>query len=101
MKELKGSQRKYLRGIAHDLKPSAYVGQNGLTENLVKEISQGLHANELIKVKFVEYKEKQVKALMAQQIADKTDSHLAGIIGHIAIYYKEHLEPEKRKIQLS
>ena len=100
MKELKGSQRKYLRGLAHGLNPAAFVGQKGLTDALVSEVNQGLDAAELIKVKFVDNKEKETKTALAQEIAQRTQSHLAGLIGHVAIYYREHRESEKRVIKL-
>ncbi|MFO7749680.1 MAG: YhbY family RNA-binding protein [Desulfobacteraceae bacterium] len=100
MKELKGSQRKYLRGLAHNLKPSAFVGQKGLTDALVNEVNSGLDASELIKLKFVDYKEKSVKNALALEIAEASRSHLAGLIGHIAIYYREHADPDKRKIAI-
>ena len=35
--ELKGSQKKYLRGLAHKLNPSAFIGHKGITENLIEE----------------------------------------------------------------
>ncbi|MFK5953943.1 MAG: YhbY family RNA-binding protein [Desulfobacterium sp.] len=100
MKELKGSQRKYLRGLAHGLNPAAFVGQKGLTDALVSEVNQGLDAAELIKVKFVDNKEKETKTALAQEIAQRTQSHLAGLIGHVAIYYREHRESEKRTIRI-
>ena len=100
MKELKGSQRKYLRGLAHGLNPAAFVGQKGLTDALVSEVNQGLDAAELIKVKFVDNKEKETKTALAQEIAQRTQSHLAGLIGHVAIYYREHRETEKRTIKI-
>jgi len=100
LKELKGSQRKYLRGLAHGLNPAAFVGQKGLTDALVSEVNQGLDAAELIKVKFVDNKEKETKTALAQEIAQRTQSHLAGLIGHVAIYYREHRESEKRTIRI-
>ena len=76
------------------------MGQKGMTDALVQEVDQGLDAAELIKVKFVEYKEKKVKTEMAQEIARRTRSHLVGLIGHVAIYYREHRDVEKRQIQV-
>ena len=68
MIQLKGSQRKYLRGLAHKLNPSAFVGQKGLTPSLVEEIDQALEAAELIKVKFVEHKDKETKTALVDEI---------------------------------
>ena len=100
MNELNGSQRKYLRGLAHGLNPAAFVGQKGVTDALVKEINEGLDAAELIKVKFVDNKEKNAKTALAREIAQRTGSHLAGLIGHVAIYYRKHRDPEKRQIRI-
>lgn len=100
LESLKGSQRKYLRGLAHELKPAAFVGQKGLTQALITEVNEALDAAELIKVKFVDFKEKKVKTGLSQDIAKQTGSHLAGLIGHVAIYYRQQKDPDKRKIMI-
>ncbi|MBF0303223.1 MAG: YhbY family RNA-binding protein [Desulfamplus sp.] len=100
MKELKGAQKKYLRGLAHDLKPAAFVGQKGVTTALIDEVNEGLDTNELIKVKFVDFKEKDIKKSLAIEIADQTKACLAGLIGHVAIYYRENKDVKKRKITI-
>ncbi|MBF0233197.1 MAG: YhbY family RNA-binding protein [Desulfamplus sp.] len=98
MKALKGSQKKYLRALAHDLKPAAFVGQKGVTISLIKEINDGLDANELVKVKFVDFKEKNIKTALAMEIAQHTKSYLAGLIGHMAIYYRKNSDAQKHRI---
>ncbi len=100
MKELKGSEKKYLRGLAHRLNPAAFVGHKGLTETLTAEIDQALEASELIKVKFNEFKEKDQKKELVEKIAKATQSHLAGMIGHVAIFYRQNKDPEKQIIKL-
>ncbi len=97
---LKGSQRKYLRGLAHKLNPSAFVGQKGVTQSLMDEIDAALDAAELIKIKFVDHKEKEIKTALVEEIATRSKSHLAGMIGHVAILYRQHSNPEKRQIKL-
>ena len=62
--------------------------------------TRGLMRAELIKVKFVDFKEKSTKTALAEDIAQRTGAHLAGLIGHVAIYYREHKNPEKRNIRL-
>ena len=100
MKELKGAQRKYLRGLAHNLNPSAYVGQKGLTPALIEEIDLALTATELIKLKFVEFKLKAQKNEILDQVLAQTGAQLAGMIGHVAILYRRHADKEKRSITL-
>ncbi len=100
LKELKGSQRKYLRGLAHKLNPSAFVGQKGITPALIEEIDQALNASELIKIKFNDFKQKDQKNEIMEEIVSSTKSHLAGMIGHVAIVYRQNTDEEKRHIKL-
>lgn len=99
MHDLSSGQRKELRSKAHHLDPVVIIGNNGITESLIRSIDSALDAHELIKIRFNDHK-KQKKA-MTDQIAQDTSSVAAGIIGHVAILYREHSEPEKRKIKLS
>jgi len=100
LKELKGSQKKYLRGLAHNLNPSAFVGQKGITGTLIEEIDQALEATELIKVKFIDYKEKDQKKSLISEIAKATQSHVAGMVGHVVILYRQNIDEEKQQIRL-
>ena len=100
MKELSSTQAKYLRGIAHSLKPVVFLGQKGLTDALISSTEEAFDRHELIKIKFIDFKEKKQKTKMAESLEIRTGSHLAGIIGHIAILYRPHPDPEKRKIIL-
>lgn len=98
MEKLKGSQRKYLRGLAHKLKPVVQVGKQGVTEELLVAVREALDAHELIKLKFMEFKEE--KLALSQEIAQRTDSELIGMIGNIAMFYRAHPDREKRKIKV-
>ncbi len=100
MKKLTGFQAKYLRGLAHSLKPIVFVGQKGVTEALIASTEQAFDRHELIKVKFIDFKEKQQKKEIAEAIEMKTGSLMAGMIGHIATFYRPHSDPEKRRILL-
>ena len=100
MEALEGFQKKYLKGRAHGLKPVIYVGQKGLTDNVLESIHGALNAHELIKVKFIEFKEKKQKAGINDTIEAQARCQLVGMIGHVAIFYRQHPDPEKRKIKL-
>ena len=100
MAELKGSQKKYLRGLAHSLKPIVLIGQGGLTDNVLKAIEEALGIHELIKIKFNEYKDKKSKKDMATIIEKASECELAGNIGHTAIFFRQNSDPEKRKITI-
>ena len=100
MHALKGFQKKFLKGLAHALKPVVFIGQKGLSGSLIGSIQEALNTHELIKVKFIEFKEKQQKADMAEVIEAEARCRLVGIVGHMAIFYRQQPDPEKRKIKL-
>ena len=100
MKKLNSIQAKYLRGLAHALKPLVLVGQKGLTTEIIRSTNEAFRQHELIKVKLIEFKDKKQKKEITAAIENETGSRMAGMIGHIAILYRPHTDPEKRKIQL-
>ena len=96
--ELKGMHRKYLRGLAHGLKPLVLVGKSGVTPGLLASVHQALDDHELIKVRFIDHKED--KDELALRIAGEAKCSLAGRIGNVAIFYRQQADPGKRKIAL-
>lgn len=98
MKKLTSIQAKFLRGLAHALKPVVFVGQKGVTQAVIASADEAFQRHELIKVKFIDFKEKEQKKEIVAAIENKTNSRLAGMIGHIAIFYRPQNDPEKRKI---
>ncbi|MGE0087061.1 MAG: YhbY family RNA-binding protein [Desulfococcaceae bacterium] len=97
---LKGFQKKYLRGLAHGLEALVIVGQKGLTDSLLRSVNEELDIHELIKIRFNDFKEKDQKNEIMTKISSETGSEMAGMIGHTAILYRQHSDPEKRKISL-
>ncbi|MBC8419660.1 MAG: ribosome assembly RNA-binding protein YhbY [Desulfobacteraceae bacterium] len=100
MKKLKGFQRKYLRGLAHSLKPIVLIGQKGLTAEVLSSAEKAFERHELIKVKFNDFKEKEEKTEISGRIEKETGAENAGMIGHTVIFYRQQEDPEKRKISL-
>ena len=100
MEKLKGYQKKYLKGLVHGMKPVVFVGQKGLSSTVTRAVNESLEKHELIKVRFGDVKEKSQKKQMAGIIEKQTASQLVGMIGHIAIFYRQQKNPEKRKIQI-
>ena len=45
MTPLKGFQKKYLRGLAHDLKPIVLIGKEGLMAGVIKAVDRGARAS--------------------------------------------------------
>jgi RNA-binding protein len=98
MATLKGSQRKWLRGQTHALRPVVQIGRQGLSEGTLREIDAALDIHELIKVQaLVDRDEKQE---IGDRIAAELGANLVGRIGHILIFYRRQPDPELRKIEL-
>ncbi len=97
---LKGYQRKYLRGLAHPLKPIILVGQKGATHTLAQALDDALAHHELVKIKFIEGKAKEDKKRVVDALQKITHAGLVGMIGHTVIFYRPHPQKEKRKILL-
>ena len=95
---LSGAQKKYLRGLAHKLKPVVFIGQKGITGSVVAALDDAFNTHELIKTKLNEFKEKEEKKEIISAIEERTGSHLCGLIGHTAIFFRQNPDPEKRKI---
>ncbi|MDX1574042.1 MAG: ribosome assembly RNA-binding protein YhbY [Methylophaga sp.] len=89
-------QRRYLKGLAHPLKPVVMIGNSGLTPNVINEIEQALSHHELIKVR-VSGQERADRKQMLDQIAEQTGADLVMVIGHIGGFYRP---AEKPKISL-
>ena len=90
---LTSAQRRKLKAIAQRLDASIKIGKNGLTDGFLKELDDALKRNELVKVRFVEFKEE--KKELAPKIAEQTKSHLVTRVGHVAVYYREKPDPAK------
>jgi RNA-binding protein len=99
MAELTGAQRKYLRGMAHYLKPVVQMGKNGLTDTVVESIDKALSDHELIKVR-IAVPADGGKREMADEIAERTQSAWVGLVGFIVILYRQQEDPEKQTIDL-
>lgn len=92
--------RKYLKGLAHRLKPVVLIGQGGLTASVVQAVNTALNDHELIKIKFNAFREKEEKAKITADIEKQTGAEWVGSIGHTTIIYRPHPDAQSRKIRL-
>ncbi|MEO6195440.1 MAG: ribosome assembly RNA-binding protein YhbY [Thermoanaerobaculia bacterium] len=98
MAELTGAQRKYLRGMAHYIKPMIQLGKNGLTDGVVGIIDKALDDHELIKVRIANSEGR--KKEIADEIAERTGSARVGLVGFVVTLYRQQPDPEKQTIEL-
>ena len=94
---LKGKAARHLRALGHDLSPIVSVGKEGVTDGLVAATKTALLTHELIKVK-VQSEAPVDRKEAASQLAERTESALAQVLGRTFLLYKRH--PKKPKIAL-
>ncbi len=80
-------QRSKLKSIAANLQPITQIGKGGISENLIKSLSDALEARELIKVSILETAEDDAGNI-AQNVADLLDAEVVAVIGRKAIFYR-------------
>jgi RNA-binding protein len=86
---LTGKQRRHLRALAHDLRPVVLVGKDGIDDGLVAAVEQALVDHELIKVKVGEAAGLD-RHEAAGDLAAKTKSEVAQVLGNIVLLYRAH-----------
>lgn len=90
---LNASKKKYLKAIAHHLKPNVIIGKEGLTEGVKNKINQELDSHELLKIKVLD-REMSIKSI-AEQLASSLGCTILRIIGKTATLYRYNPKNEK------
>ncbi len=96
MIKLTPAERSALRAEAHGLNPVVMIGEAGLTESVVKEISASLDAHGLIKVR-VFGDDREARVAMYDQIATDLDAGQVQHIGKLLVLYRPKKEAVKER----
>ncbi len=96
-KMLTGKQRSYLKALGQKIDPSVYIGKQGITENVLKEMEVGYENRELVKVKLQEGCLLDTKEA-ANEVAEATGAEFVQAIGRRFVLYKE--SKENKQIEL-
>jgi len=89
-------ERSALRAEAHGLKPIVLIGEAGLTANVIKEISLGLDAHGLIKVR-VFGDDREARIAMYETICEQLKAAPVQHIGKLLVLYRPKVETEKAR----
>ena len=87
-------QRAYLRGLANTLEPIFQIGKSGLSDNLIKQLSDALEARELIKITVLNTAPDDVKSL-GNEIAENTNSTLVQTVGNKITLFRQKKKDSK------
>jgi len=93
MSSLSPSQKRYLRGLAHNLKPVILTGNKGVTPALLKEFSAALDQHELVKVKLGD--DRDERKVHIAELGEAAGAELVQSIGRVACFYRRNEEKPK------
>lgn len=91
---LTSKQRAYLRGLASNEDTIMQIGKGGISENLIKTVSDALEARELIKLKVLENSEESPRSA-AEALAQATNSEVVTVIGTKLVLYRESVNHKR------
>ena len=89
--KLSESQKKFLRGLGHQLKPIIMIGGAGLTESLLKEFCSTIERHELIKVR-VRAGDRETRDNIISDLCKKESAELVTRIGNVALIFRRNKE---------
>ncbi len=80
--------KQQLKAQAHPLNPIVYIGTNGFTDAVRKEIDRALNDHELIKIRMLET-DRKVRQQLYAEICEATTAHPIQLIGKIGVLYRK------------
>ncbi|WP_455683391.1 ribosome assembly RNA-binding protein YhbY [Thomasclavelia sp.] len=84
---LTGKQKRYLRGLGHNLNAIFQIGKDGVHQSQIEGIEAALEAHELIKIKILESCNES-KNEVAIEISMKTKADVVQILGRTILLYR-------------
>ena len=91
-------QRSHLKSIAANLDPIFQLGKGGISENMVKSISDALEARELIKINVLTNAEEDARSL-GDELAARLSAECVAVIGRKVILYRRSSRKDFKHIE--
>lgn len=79
--------RAKLRSVAMTMQPTTHIGKNGVTEEVVVQITEQLQAHELVKINVLKNCDFSAKEL-AGEVADAAGAEVVQVLGNKITLYK-------------
>ena len=95
---LSEAQKKYLRGLGHQLNPVIMIADSGLSDAVASEFESAITHHELIKVS-VRVGDKAARDTIIDSLRGAKATELVQRVGNMALLYRENPE-KKKKIRL-
>ncbi|MBQ3571351.1 MAG: ribosome assembly RNA-binding protein YhbY [Clostridia bacterium] len=91
-------QRSNLRSLAQTIQPITQVGKGGISENLIKSLSEALEARELIKVSVLNNNDDDPKYI-AQELAEALNAEVVAVTGKKIVIYRKSSKKDFKHIE--
>lgn len=91
------AQKRYLRGLAHPLKPVLLVGGKGVSEAVIAELVLALDRHELLKAK-IAAADRETRDAWIADLVQRSGAALVQRVGHTVTLYRAR--DEKPEISL-
>ena len=93
---LTGKQKRFLRGLGHNLKSVVQIGKHGVTDAVLAQVEANLLAHELIKIRVLEGGPERDDCAAA--VCGATGAVKAQGLGRTLLLYRPH--PERPQLEL-
>ena len=90
-------QRAYLRSLAVNEPTIMQIGKGGITENLIKTVSDALEARELVKLSTLENCEYTAREV-ADALSRELGAEVVAVLGRKLVLYRESVK--RKRIEL-
>ena len=85
---LTSKQRAYLRGLGQSCPAIMQIGKGGITENLIKTVSDALEARELVKLSVLDNSGEDPRALL-DRLCEALGADAVSCVGKKIVLYRE------------
>jgi RNA-binding protein len=83
--------KRHVRHVLKDEKPTMWVGKDGLTPEVSNEVENQLTKNKMVKVRILPTAlQNETANTIASKAAERTESSLVEVRGHVFILYRRH-----------
>lgn len=89
---LNSRQRQFLKAQAHSLNPVVMLGNDGLSENVIKELETSIEHHELVKVKINAGPERKEQA---SEVASAVKAELVCVVGRVAVLFRQRKDDSR------
>ncbi|MGN1280443.1 MAG: ribosome assembly RNA-binding protein YhbY [Succinivibrio sp.] len=89
---LNSHQLKFLKAQAHSLKPVVLLGNDGLSESVIKELDSSIEHHELVKIRVNAGDTRKEQAELA---AKSVNAELVSVCGRVAVLFRQRKDDSR------